>query len=914
MKTKLLVVGLGSLAVVSALAEVKTWTWNGVTKHVSQPSWGADPNVADNWTDGDGNHGIPGRGDTVYLPKQGLQITSNNGATKNPWGDVYWTGSSAMQFFLCVETGHKLQINANYVGTSGLYLYGNGETEIESPNNADLGFQKAFLSKEGSPTLVKNGKWKLTCFYQAGNTRVYSIPYTKLRGGTLNICTSNPQSGLTFYFDGTNETAPQCFEYTLSGTYAYDLTLKNSAIIETNGISGSWHSISSKFGYQLVFSGTPLVDPMVFSGKFINSAGLNWSPDSAEKTFICSNGVSTTTGKMTATKGTLRLVDGASFTQLGEVVVKAGATFEVADVPSQAFYATQLTLDDATAKLKLSEGVRLTFNAAALAGAAMAPGVYSADGADGTRTAAWIEGAGTVEVKTGPANSDTWVGGDAGGDAMSLGGNWQKGTAPDFATGDLFATFAGGGTSATLTGVAKFDGIALKNTVGDSFSFAAGAGASAELGASGLTVADATAATTWTMGWPLVVSEDQSWVVGANNTLTLASGFSGDKALTLENAGKIVLAGTSTHSGTLAINTGSYDVTADNAFGASSRTVSFDHKVVRYTFSGTHVQSSPFYSKSYVDGEPSAAFMTFAENSDTTFDGKIQWVADAKMNVAKGAKVTFRKGLQSDNSAVHGYLYLVGSGSLVVKDVACSLAESIMVRSGSSVTTDLQVANCKIGHGAWCELYGGGLFTRVENSITDGQRLRLGSITWDLCGKNQRIGLLATSETGTKIKSDEPSVLTVNSSTSDTAQGGVNRVNNAEFVGKVSLVKDGSANHAIGATSLHEGSVTVKKGLLRMTSGGKWPNCDAVTVSGGTLELENAQAFGSNAVWSVASSASVVLDNAGTNACEKLYVDGKRKGGGVYGAVGSGAPREVSWITGTGFLQVAEHGLILFLQ
>ena len=61
-------------------------------------------------------------------------------------------------------------------------------------------------------------------------------------------------------------------------------------------------------------------------------------------------------------------------------------------------------------------------------------------------------------------------------------------------------------------------------------------------------------------------------------------------------------------------------------------------------------------------------------------------------------------------------------------------------------------------------------------------------------------------------------------------------------------------------------------------------------------------------------SSSVVLDNAGTNACEKLYVDGLCKGGGTYGAAGSGAPREVSWITGTGCLQVAEHGLFLFLK
>ena len=192
MKTKLLVVGLGSLAVASALAEVKTWTWNGTVKHSSQPGWGGDVNNTANWKDEGGNTGIPARGDTVRLAKTGslLGWTNNNGASTNPWGDVYWTTAGANQFFLCVETGHTLQIGGNWVGTTGLYLYGNGETEIESTSGVDLKFQKPFMKKEGSPTLVKNGKWTLVCYYQAG-ARDYTIPYTKIKQGKINITTSN---------------------------------------------------------------------------------------------------------------------------------------------------------------------------------------------------------------------------------------------------------------------------------------------------------------------------------------------------------------------------------------------------------------------------------------------------------------------------------------------------------------------------------------------------------------------------------------------------------------------------------------------------------------------------------------------------------------------------------------------------
>ena len=916
MKTKLFVVGLGALAAASAFAEVKTWSWVGTQKDCN---FGALITKDYNWVDESGNKGVPARGDTVKLvrPSGSQTFTSNNGEAKYPWGDVYWTASGASQFFLCVETGHKLQIGGNWVGTTGLSLYGNGETEIESTSDADLKFQKPFTKKEGTPTLVKNGKWTLVCYYQAG-ARDYTIPYTKIKQGKINITTTKAQTGLVFYFDGDDAT--QCLEYTCKDgntIHADGLELKNSAIIETNGVANTGHSISADYDAQISFTGTPKVNPMVFSGNFAKKAGLTWAPASADYTFVCSNATSATTGKMSVEKGTLKLVTGATFTALSELAVSAGAVFDVDPESGAGFNAVNLTLGDATAKLKLADGVRLTFNAATLAGAAMKPGVYSADGADGTREAAWIEGAGTVEVKTGPANSDTWVGGDAGGDAISLGGNWQMGSAPDFAAGDLLATFAGGGSSATLTDEAKFDGLVFKNDFGGSvFTFVSGAGAAAEIGATGLTVLDAAAATTWTVNWPLAFVKAQSLSVGANNTLNLAGGVSGASAVTVDNAGTIGLAAPSTHSGALTLNSGTYNITANDALGVASRTVSFDHSKVKLNFSGTTEQAAPMNSGAFVNAEPSAAFMTFAENANVTLKGKMEWIGEAKMSLGKNATATFAGGLQATLSAVYSHLFVIGSGTLVVTNQPLNTVRQLYVAGGQSPTVDFRVTGNRISGDDWCELYGGKLFTRVANAFLADQLLRLGTTTWDLCGTDQRIGVLATSGQGqgSAIKSDGPATLSIVSSKDPTGQGGVSRINYAVFSGKVSLVKNGVAAHAIGAESPTEGSVTVQKGLLRMTSGGKWPNCDAVTVSGGTLELENEQAFGSNAVWSVASTASVVLDNAGTNACEKLYVDGKRKGGGVYGAVGSGAPREVSWITGTGCLQVAEHGLFIFLK
>ena len=909
---------LGAAAGLLLPALAKTWTWNGSTALSSNPGWGGHVNTAANWKDESGNAGVPARGDTVRLAKTSglLGWTSNNQAATKPWGDVYWTTSGASQFFLCVETGHKLQIGGNWTGTAGLYLYGDGETEIESTSGVDIKFQKPFEAKEGRPTLVKNGKWTLVCYYQAGS-RVYTIPITKIRQGTINITTTKAQDGLLFLFDGDDPT--QSLQYTCkdgSTTHADDLVLANSAIIETNGVANTGHSISSGYGAQLVFTGTPKVNPMVFSGQFANKAGLRWSPASDDFVFVCSNATSATTGRMTVEKGTLKLVTGATFTALSELAVADGAVVDVEAGSGADFRADSLALGAATARLNLAEGVLLTFNAATLAGAALPPGVYSAGGEDGTRTAPWIAGAGRVQVLTGPANSDTWVGGDTGGDALSLGGNWQKGEVPDLGAGDLLATFAAGGTSATLSGTAKFDGLVLQNGFGgNAFAFVGGAEARAEVGVTGLTVADAAAATTWTVNWPLALVRPQAWTIGANNTLDLAGGLSGTDALTVDSAGTLGLAAPCTHSGPLTLNSGTYNVSADNALGAASRTVSFDHSAVKYAFSGTTTQAAPMTSEKFVTSEPGTAFLAVADNANVTFRNRIKWTGHAKMSLGKNATATFAGGLQAVLSAVYGHLHLTGSGTLVVTDAPMNIARELHVSSGQPVTVDLRVADNRISVGDdWCEFYSGKLFTRVANAFADGQILRLGTTTWDLCGRDQRLGLLATSATGSAIRSDESATLTLTSNTELANQGGANRVDYAVFSGKVNLVKIGSAPHAIGAESPSEGSVTVARGVLKMTAKGAWPNCTEVNVAGGTLTLENGQAFSPDAVWTVADGATVVLANTGTNACENLRFAGRSVGGGIFGAPGSGAPREAAWISGTGFIKVATKGTVLVLR
>ena len=146
--------------------------------------------------------------------------------------------------------------------------------------------------------------------------------------------------------------------------------------------------------------------------------------------------------------------------------------------------------------------------------------------------------------------------------------------------------------------------------------------------------------------------------------------------------------------------------------------------------------------------------------------------------------------------------------------------------------------------------------------------------------------------------------------------GGDARVNRAVFSGQVSLKKNGSRPHALGAESSTTGSVEVAAGTLTFNASGKWPNATGVKLSGGALVLQNSEAVGPNAQWDVKTGTSpvVTLGFSGILPADKLTVDGAHLKGGVYGAVDSGAEHEVAWITGDGLLKVASRGTVLIFK
>ena len=912
-------------ATLAQFAVAETWYWSPTVKTPNSKNqmfyfW----NNENNWTNTAAARGFPHAGDTAVLGwgsagdaayyvcndnesfvLEEVRFEGNKSIGMSQGKVVLRGGGGGLKYM------HNSSSGSNWMG---LYAVGDGEVPIHIDKNITYALQVCMQKRgTGNPTIVKTGPGKFVCHNQAsGNS--YTIPLTLIRQGAYDITTPTALNGVTLAFDGDD--ASQRITYCYRATDLHDLTLKNIGFYETNGVANTTHGFSAQNDNQVKFTGTPKQNPTVFSGQFYNKSGLNWAPDSASYTFVCSNAVSATHGSVIVTKGTVKLVTGASFTALSRLNVSAGAVFEVEEGSGANFHADSMTLADATAQLKLATGVSLEIDAASLQGKALPAGTYSADGANGTRRAAWIDGAGTVTVLNGPANIDTWIG--AGADTLATtDGNWESGAAPDITAGDLLATFATSGTEAALPAgmAAAFDGLVLDaaNLGGSSFAFTAGSGATASVGASGISVPAASADTTWTMGWPITVTGSaQTWNVGSNNTVKFNAPIDGGAALTITGGGAVELNADGTHAGALTLDQGTFKVTAGNALGASSRKVNYYYDHASLTFDGAFTVDAP------IDGTPlsaegtSAGGLKVTAGSDVAFAGRIYNYTRMWVNVGAGGTATFRKGLSVGVNGMIGHLSLNGGGTVVVTNTPASMGQKTVMNDS---TLDLRVAGNKFSSGNtyWTELTNSRLVTRVANALDNGTMLYLNANSvFDLDGHDEKLNVLH-GVAGSTVTSSRPATLTLFCSQNGVAQdanyGGENRADSVAFAGQVSVTKQGSYQHTLAATSSSTGTLKVTAGTLALS--GAWPNCTNVVVAGGTFAVRNANAFGDadrapgaqpKVVFNVpASGATLNLNYAGTINCAEIRVDGERVFG-TFGAV------ECDWITGTGFIRALQAG------
>jgi len=909
-----------------------TWHWKPTLKDAGgKYQW----NSVSNWVDdADGvTRGYPHNGDTAILGEKSTDMSYNvcNSDVNGSLQEVRFAKGVCMNqgnvVLLAGGKGIQYLDTAGFTGNwMGAYLVGVGEVPFNVTNNVDFALQMRFVKKTNAqnpvanPILVKEGRGRFICFNQ-GTSMEYDIPLALIRQGILNFANYRTLIGCSFAFDG-NE-GSQRLELCYGAGYKNDINLQNGALFETNGVANTTHGVTSDYDKQIVFTGTPPMNPMVFSGTWYRGAGFKWNPGSASFVFVCSNAVSATTGRVDVAKGVVKLVTGASFTALESLSVSAGAEFRVEADSGSGFFAKTLALGDGTAKVYAAEGVTLTFTSGTLSGAPLKQGTYTADGANGTRTAAWLTGGGSVTVQTGPSDTAAWVGGGAGDTSVYTAANWAEGL-PDFVRGELFATFAASGTSALLpvTNVPPvFAGLALQN----GFTFEAASGAlPAKLGASGVAIADAASATAYTMGWPLELAAGQTWSVGAKNTLNLNAPLSGAGALTIANGGTVNLGTTTDYAAALTLAggaaKGTYNITGRNALGAGATPVAYASDRVNFTFAAC-TNERPL-AGTYQLADDGITY-TFPAGTTAEFRGKVS--ADGNMTLSAGASATAvcRGGLQLAGGGGCN-LYLAGTGRIEIRENPINLTGggNIIINSGNNPVLDLHVSWCRISNTFWTEWRGGTVNAYVNNAWQSATRLVLAApATVDLHGTAQT--LLAFAGSGT-VKSDEPAQWRLSlTSNFNVDYGGNGRTNTTVFAGNVSLFKTGEYPFAVDVASTSTGAVQVAGGDLMFCANGSWPNCTNVTVSGGSLTLKNANAFGDlsrgerekpKALWNLSSGTTVNLDYTGRIKCTAVLVDGATTDGGTHGAVGSGADHEYAFFAGTGLLYVTRKGTAIFVR
>ena len=912
-----------------AAAHAETWYWVGLNANSSgQHLWNGGLN---NWTNANGVAGDPARGDNAVLTEndyQAYMVCNSNGGDTGDHSprvalnsivfDGYMKNCNQGNFAF-VGGGEGLTVLGVYALShyTGILLEGEGEVpfNIVDASSEFRGQMRVVIRKDPSGVcrdlaLVKKGLGTLVSYYQTGD-RQYEIPLNKIQQGRLDVTTGMTLRNIEFRFDGNDPSARLSWGF--GGAKSPFFLGSGCAITESADVANTEHGILCQYNQQLQFSGVPGVNPMTFSGQFYGGAGLRWDPSSSDYAFVYSNAVSATTGRIDVVTGTVKLVNGASFTALTSLSVGAAGTLEVESGSGAGLRANALDVL-AGGKLRLGAGVVVTVGAATLDTLPVRAGTYAASAGAGVKAASWIEGAGTVVVETGDADSARWIG--TGTDTnIATAGNWIP-DVPDLVAGDTFALFSEGGHSANLNRDARFAGLSLNG----GFSFA-GSG-TLSIGGMGVASLDVATATEYNIGCPVELAAGQVWTVGANNTLNVNGGLSGSGSLVVSGDGVLNIGGENTHAGPVDIGSKA-TIGGVNALGAAGTVARVRNDSGAICFSSaTNAAAVSFYSI----GAPSDGH-TLSFAGDSVFNGPvtnemitIEVPADASVEFAKRYRGNIVKFSGAGNVIFRDRLVLSGSHYTFYMD-----------KSGSDVTVDMHAGNNSFSGTFWSNLLYGRIRCHVPyamqaSGVVNGPSESKGTrvifaapFVLDLGGCDQSVDGLSAAKGGT-VTSDEPAFFrhvakNPYHTSNDPDGGNVNRTNNLVFVGMAGFSHDGPMTNRLGGVSTTAGTLQVTNGKLILLPQASWSNCTSVVVSNGVLAVENDQAFHKKLVMNIFNDGKVALDFDGVLKCNELYVDGIRMGGGLYCAAGgSGFGRVDEHFLGRGTVRVQPRGTRISLR
>jgi len=799
---------------------------------------GSDKNfsTAANWQDTAGKtNAVPRSGDT-------LQITYNTGAKNDIDGlapyklclsgyQEHNAASTPLVFTTNAETCAGIENTGFLHCDIALALVG---TNVPIRSTSTLVFRSSLFSADGNPCGIRTSGSGLVAL---NGTKMGSNPsvtqglypgfkYVDIAEGSFSFGFNGGDnwrlpSGMVVTFSGKNTSLM------LRGTCSF----ANFGLRETGTAVGAEHTICAQNdgGYKaatLKMYGTMPQDTTTFSGTIIHCVNFTWAPDSALQTFVFDGGVSTTTGNLTIEKGTVRLVNGASFTQLNKLTLSGGANsvFAVDAAPSQAFYAADAELTTGAEKLVLTNGVSLRFGGLTVNGARVDSGVYTgATGAFGQQVD-WIEGAGLVLVSDQPVTPVAWTWTGNGADTrVSNPENWGAAGStalPPLDEGTMDVTFSKGGTITVDTNLFLYG---VKVTANEDVTFAGakplmlGDGGFKSVGVSGRT---------YTFGTFALMSP-QTWVTQEGETLNLNGevyGFGSD-TWTLNTTGTVNFAAVGHQSGPMFINAGLINVSADYALGRGN-TVTVDGSKAKLTFRGGMWSSLIDYKKA---GEAS---LTFAANTTNVFLAAVQNKDGVSWGwtVESGGVVRFKGGNHRGST---GWTTINGPGETHF-DAATSYGGSAI--NGSKAKIYFNAEKCDVGSN-WMYVNDGAMevHTTVPKAFSPDlpQRIWMNGpvqgVFWDLHGCDQWVKEFQAASANGLVKSANGALLHFKTA-SYTSTSSTNKVT---FAGGVGVSYDDSKFLRLCTPSTSTGTVQVTSGRLELAT--TWANATAAVVKGGTL-------------------------------------------------------------------------------
>ena len=881
------------------------------------------------------------------------ELSGTGGVTKSGYYALTLAASNSYEGLTTISTGTVVITHANALGASS------SGTTVNTSQGASLELRGGLTLAE--PLTFTGANVNKSCFINGTGTNTISSRITTaggrhfITGGTTLIITGGITNNPFFVINGTGTLIIRTTPLTL-GTgsfYADDNTLTLLEVasnmwssttvakgtvrmnvanalppaapirmgldygplgtLDLNGYDQTTVQLytgTTNAGVRTVTSAAPATltvnqstPTSTFAGLFAGVASLL---KAGTGTLILTNGISTTTGDITVSNGTLVVATTASLSGSTNVYV-SGGTLELRAATTLSDSAS-LFVADGGAKVKVTAGLSETVNKLFFGGVQQMSGTWGTNGSgaahiDSTR----FTGGGLINVLSSPpvtAVNATW---DAeGADTfVSTATNWFGDVLPAF-DGTTYAIFATGGTTATVDSAVNLYGMTFNRS--NDFTLAAGAGIITNGMGGLLAQVPNTTSRSYTLAEDVMLAENQTWCVtnnGAGGTTLTVAGTIDDGIspynLTKSGNGVLVLSGGNTYDGTTTLKTnGSMRITHSSALGSTN--------------GATTVENGGWLD---MTGDINVAeAITINGDAATSYAGALR--SNSGSNIWSGPIICNGSRIRVNGGSLDIVGGVTGSSLVVGANPGASLRFSqqpVNVGVGSLVShTAGGAIILAVTNNVWSRLEAGNSFFRLDlpNALPPTASLEQGSASAkssvvDLNGNNQTVGQLKTGYSGGPetriIISATPVTLTVNQSVATEYNG--------SFTGAVSLVKLGTGSLLLSGTNSTFGGFSVSNGVVVVgTTGTLGNNSTNIVVGGtGTLALSNSVC--------IANSATVRMPNSGTNTAKislgigvnesvgYLFFGGVLQRVGTYGSTSStAAVKDDTHFSGQGMLTV----------